>query len=89
MRSEQGAGKERASGEPAIWLNDRDLYVDHAHLATGYRVDIGVPTGLARGKLLTGLFVREGLPQLDAYLQSNLPELYFTGLWDAKDFGPS
>jgi len=60
--------------------------VDHAVLATGYRVDVARYAFLA--PLVAGVRRSDGLPLLDAGLQSSVPGLYFLGAPAAHAFGP-
>jgi len=61
--------------------------VDHALLATGYRVDLERLGVLAPG--LLGRIARiDGYPSLDAGSQSSVPGLHFVGSSALKSFGP-
>jgi cation diffusion facilitator CzcD-associated flavoprotein CzcO len=62
--------------------------VDHVVLATGYKVDAARVPLLARGDLLPRLLTDNGMPVLDAHLESSIPGLYLTSLMAVRDFGP-
>src|SRR6266850_6405813 len=61
--------------------------VDHALLATGYRVDISRYPFLT-GRVLESIGRVDGYPQLDSGLQSSVPGLHFMGAPAAWSFGP-
>ncbi len=65
----------------------RSLEVDHIILATGYKVDINKIPFLSSGNILPKLNINEGFPDLDGYLQTNLPGLYMTSMIATKSFG--
>jgi cation diffusion facilitator CzcD-associated flavoprotein CzcO len=84
------ACREVSSGDMLITLNDETtLFVDHVILATGYKMDITKIPFITRGNIQEKLDTRNGFPALDTSFQSNIPNLYFTGLPAAQDFGPS
>jgi hypothetical protein len=56
--------------------------------ATGYKVEIGRISLLARGNLLPPLATRNGFPVLDERFQTSIPGLYITSMPAAQDFGP-
>lgn len=61
--------------------------VDHALLATGYRVDIARYPFLARD-LVAAVRRVEGFPVLDTGLESSVPGLHFVGAPAMYSFGP-
>ena len=64
-----------------------ERYVDHALLATGYRVDISRFAFLAPG-LLRSLRLADGYPELTAGFEASQPGLHFLGASAAGTFGP-
>ena len=69
-------------------LDDRtERVVDHALLATGFRVDISRYTFLAPS-LLKQLKIVDGYPILKSGLESSIPGLHFVGKPAAWSFGP-
>ncbi|PYU19186.1 MAG: hypothetical protein DMG30_25090 [Acidobacteria bacterium] len=64
-----------------------ERYVDHALLATGYRVDISRSAFLAPD-LLRSLRIVDGYPELSAGFEASLPGLHFLGASAAGTFGP-
>ena len=61
--------------------------VDHALLATGYRIDVSRYAFLAPD-LVRSLRCVDGYPQLTAGLESSVPGLHFLGASAAWSFGP-
>ena len=61
--------------------------MDHALLATGFRVDISRYTFLAPS-LLKQLKIVDGYPILKSGLESSIPGLHFVGKPAAWSFGP-
>ena len=61
--------------------------VDHALLATGYRVDVTRYPFLA-GPLLQRIALVGGMPRLTSAFESSVPGLYFLGAPSAWSFGP-
>lgn len=81
--------KELPTKELQITLNDNSsLLIDHVILATGYKMDITRIPLIANGNIASELKVQNGFPVLDETFQSSIPNLYFTGLPAAQDFGP-
>ena len=81
--------KELPAGELQITLNDGSTFpIDHVILATGYKMDIAQIPMLANGTLAAKIKTQNGFPVLDESFQSSVPNLYFTGLPAAQDFGP-
>ncbi|MGI9534437.1 MAG: NAD(P)-binding domain-containing protein [Thermodesulfobacteriota bacterium] len=79
---------ESESGKYIVHIDNGDkLEVDHIILATGYKVDINNVPFLSSGNILSKLKINEGFPDLDGYLQTNLPGLYMTSLIATKSFG--
>jgi FAD-dependent urate hydroxylase len=62
--------------------------VDHVILATGYAVDVCRVGFFAAGNLASRVAVRLGCPELDAFLQTSLPGLYWTSMAATQAFGP-
>jgi cation diffusion facilitator CzcD-associated flavoprotein CzcO len=78
----------RSNGHLRLQLDDATTReIDHALLATGYRVDVRRYGFLGVG-LLGALRCVEGHPVLDAGLQSSVPGLHFLGAPAALTFGP-
>jgi hypothetical protein len=61
--------------------------VDHAVLATGYRVDLR-RYGFLAPSLLARVHTVGGYPTLGAGLESSVPGLHFLGAPAARSFGP-
>jgi pyridine nucleotide-disulfide oxidoreductase len=61
--------------------------VDHAVLATGFRIDVRRLPFLSP-ELLRGLLVDDGYPRLDRGFESSAPGLHFIGAPSARSFGP-
>ena len=64
------------------------MAIDHVILATGYKMDITRIPFIMNGNLASQLKTQNGFPMLDESFQSSIPNLYFTGLPAAQDFGP-
>jgi hypothetical protein len=64
-----------------------DRIVDHAILATGYRIDISKYSFLTP-ELLSSIERAGGFPRLKPGLESSVPGLYFLGAPGAWSFGP-
>lgn len=78
----------RANGHLRLRLDDRaTCEVDHALLATGYRVDVR-RYGFLGPALLARVRCVEGYPVLDGGFQSSVPGLYFVGAPASYSFGP-
>ncbi len=78
----------RANGHLALRLDDATTrHVDHAVLATGYRVDVRRYSFLAP-TVLAALRCVDGYPVLDDGLESSVPGLHFLGAPAAHTFGP-
>ena len=72
-----------------VLLNDDSTCnVHHIILATGYHPNMHNVAFLDRVTILNPLETVEGYPVLDTEFQSNLPNLYVTGLAATRDFGP-
>lgn len=72
-----------------ILLDDDSTFnVHHIILATGYRPNMHNVTFLERATILDALATNDGFPALDTEFQTNLPNLYVTGLAATHDFGP-
>src|SRR5205809_1433111 len=75
-------------GRLSLTLNDGTVrYVDHALLATGYRVDIARYPFLA-SPLLNAIQRVNGYPKLNDRFESSVPGLHFLGAPAAWSFGP-
>jgi cation diffusion facilitator CzcD-associated flavoprotein CzcO len=71
-----------------VLLNDDSTCnVHHIILATGYHPNMHNVAFLDRVTILNPLETVEGYPVLDTEFQSNLPNLYVTGLAATRDFG--
>jgi FAD-dependent urate hydroxylase len=68
--------------------DDSTCNVHHIILATGYQPNMHNVAFLDRVTILNPLETVEGYPVLDTEFQSNLPNLYVTGLAATRDFGP-
>jgi cation diffusion facilitator CzcD-associated flavoprotein CzcO len=62
--------------------------VDHVLLGTGYRVDVNAIPFLAP-ELRIQIRQHEGYPELNSWMESTVPRLYFTGAAAARAFGPN
>ncbi|MGR9105822.1 MAG: NAD(P)/FAD-dependent oxidoreductase [Gammaproteobacteria bacterium] len=83
------AVKPGSDGALTITLNDSaTLTIDHVIAATGYLVDVRTLGFLRHGNILERLSLSNGFPKLDAFYQSSVPGLYFTGIHAVNDFGP-
>ena len=72
-----------------VLLNDDSTCnVHHIILATGYHPNMHNVAFLDRVTILNPLETVEDYPVLDTEFQSNLPNLYVTGLAATRDFGP-
>jgi cation diffusion facilitator CzcD-associated flavoprotein CzcO len=67
--------------------DDSTCNVHHIILATGYHPNMHNVAFLDRVTILNPLETVEGYPVLDTEFQSNLPNLYVTGLAATRDFG--
>jgi thioredoxin reductase len=73
----------------AVTLDDGARFdVDHIILATGYKPQMQNVAYLDRATILDALETVDGFPALDPEFQTNLPNLYITGLAATRDFGP-
>ena len=72
----------------ALLDDDSTCNVHHIILATGYHPNMHNVAFLDRVTILNSLETVEGYPVLDTEFQSNLPNLYVTGLAATRDFGP-
>lgn len=68
--------------------DDSQFNVHHLILATGYRPNMNNVAFLDRATILNPLATTEGFPVLDTEFQTNLPNLYISGLAATRDFGP-
>jgi FAD-dependent urate hydroxylase len=68
--------------------DDSTCIVHYIILATGYHPNMHNVAFLDRLTILNPLETVEGYPVLDTEFQSNLPNLYVTGLAATRDFGP-
>jgi len=78
-----------ADGTYEVVLNDETtVHVHHIILATGYVPNMQNVAFLDRTTILPGLETLNGSPMLDTEFQTNLPNLYLSGLAAVQDFGP-
>jgi len=78
----------RVNGHLRLWLDDgspRD--VDHALLATGYRVDVSRYRFLD-ARIVRAIALQNGSPVLSSGFESSIAGLYFLGAPAANSFGP-
>jgi FAD-dependent urate hydroxylase len=68
--------------------DDSILNVHRIILATGYRPNMHNVGFLDRVTIRDALVMHEGFAALDTEFQTNLPNLYITGLSATRDFGP-
>ncbi len=79
----------RADKTVDVLLDDGSQFnVHRIILATGYKPNMQNVAFLDRATILDPLATREGFPALDTGFQTNLPNLYITGLAATQDFGP-
>jgi thioredoxin reductase len=72
-----------------ILLDDDSRFnAHHIILATGYQPEMRNVAFLDKASILDALATTEGFPTLDTEFQTNLPNLYVTGLAATRDFGP-
>ncbi len=77
-----------AASQLRLRLDDgTERLVDHALLATGFRVDVSRYPFLSQS-LLRGLETVDGFPVLNRGLESSIPGLYFLGKPATWSFGP-
>ena len=78
-----------ADGTYEVSLDDKTaIHVHHIILATGYVPNMQNIAFLDRTTILRELQTVNGSPMLDTEFQTNLPNLYVTGLAAVQDFGP-
>jgi FAD-dependent urate hydroxylase len=83
------SAKEHGDGTYDVLLNDdSQLKVHRIILATGYRPNMRNVAFLDCATILDPLATLDGFPALDPEFQTNLPNLYITGLAATRDFGP-
>ena len=68
--------------------DDTTVNVHHISLATGYLPNMQNVAFLDHATILQELQTLNGSPVLDTEFQTNLPNLYVTGLAAMQDFGP-
>ena len=68
--------------------DDTTVNVHHIILATGYLPNMQNVTFLDRTTILRKLQMLSGFPVLNTEFQTNLPNLYVTGMAATRDFGP-
>jgi cation diffusion facilitator CzcD-associated flavoprotein CzcO len=79
----------RRDGTYDVLLEDNSQFnVQRIILATGYRPAMDNVAFLDRATILDSLATVNGFPALDPEFQTNLPNLYVTGLAATRDFGP-
>ena len=67
--------------------NGEQITVDHIIMATGFKVDMNNIPFLNSGGILEKLNIKNGYPELDINLQTNIPGLYVTSMAATQDFG--
>jgi thioredoxin reductase len=78
-----------ADGTYEVLLGDKTtVHVHYIILATGYVPNMQNIAFLDRTTILQELYTLNGSPVLDTEFQTNLPNLYVTGLAAVQDFGP-
>jgi cation diffusion facilitator CzcD-associated flavoprotein CzcO len=83
------ATRTAADGTYDVVLDDNtSVNVHHIILATGYLPNMQNVAFLDRTTILQELETLNGSPMLNTEFQSNLPNLYVTGLAAMQDFGP-
>lgn len=79
----------QADGALQVTLSgDQKIFVDQVICATGYRPDVQKIPFIADGNIFSKMEIKNGLPELNDALESNIPGLYFTGIHGVNDFGP-
>jgi lysine/ornithine N-monooxygenase len=80
---------ELSSGDLAVSMdNEQNITVDRIVLATGYKVEFKEVPFLQGSKILDGLSVRHGFPELDEHFQSSVRRMFITSMAAAQQFGP-
>ena len=88
-RTQLASARPRPDGTYDVRLdNNSGINVHHVILATGYVPAMDNVTFLDRSTILDPLATVNGFPALDPEFQTNLPNLYITGLAAVRDFGP-
>jgi pyruvate/2-oxoglutarate dehydrogenase complex dihydrolipoamide dehydrogenase (E3) component len=78
-----------ADGTYEVSLDDKTaIHVQHIILATGYVPNMQNIVFLDRTTIVRELQTLNGSPVLNTEFQTNLPNLYVTGLAAVQDFGP-
>jgi cation diffusion facilitator CzcD-associated flavoprotein CzcO len=81
--------RELASGDLAVSMdNGQEITVDHIVLATGYKVEFNQIPLLQDSKILGGLNIQDGFPELDEHFQSSVPGMFITSMPAVQQFGP-
>jgi cation diffusion facilitator CzcD-associated flavoprotein CzcO len=80
---------ELSSGDVAVSMdNGQKITVDRIVLATGYKAEFGQVPFLRGSKILGGLNIQDGFPELDEHFQSSVPGMFITSLPATQQFGP-
>lgn len=79
---------EQVDGRIGVTISDgTKVEADHVMLGTGYDVDIK-KLPMLHPSLLMEIETDDGDPILNAWFESSVPGLYFTGLSSLREFGP-
>ncbi len=68
--------------------NGQKITVDRIILATGYEVEFTQVPFLQGSKILGGLNIQDGFPELDNHFQSSLRRMFITSMPAVQQFGP-
>jgi lysine/ornithine N-monooxygenase len=80
---------ELSNGDLAVSMdNGQKITVDRIVLATGYKVEFTQVPFLQGSKILGGLNIQEGFPELDEHFQSSLRRMFITSMPAVQQFGP-
>ena len=80
---------ELSNGDLAVSMdNGQKITVDHIILATGYKVEFTQVPFLQGSKILGGLNIQDGFPELDEHFQSSLRGMFITSMPAVQQFGP-
>lgn len=84
----RSAGTRRDGTYDVLLEDDSRFSMHRIILATGYMPVMDKVAFLDRSTILDPLATANGFPALDSEFQTNLPNLYITGLAATRDFGP-
>jgi cation diffusion facilitator CzcD-associated flavoprotein CzcO len=80
---------ELSNGDLAVSMdNGQKITVDRIILATGYKVEFTQVPFLQGSKILGGLNIQDGFPELDEHFQSSLRGMFITSMPAVQQFGP-